>query len=163
MMDLCDPRGALFGVVKGLRADACSSAGVFHGLIEQRLKIQGYQVRREVEIFYFEDNGDECRGRIDLVIDGIPPLAVELDWTRPREKSVLKLLAFDGSRTIVLRNARVIPTLKAQATIEVTRELGIEVIEVLHEQGRVESHRTPRGVCQLAKGRMGGEKRRRNG
>lgn len=39
------------------------------------------------------------------MIGGQPQIAVELDWRTPRGRSISKLLAFDGLRVVVLREA----------------------------------------------------------
>ena len=76
-------------------------AHAFQGAATDALEAKGFKVMREAKIL---DRGDGRIGKIDMVIDGV--LAVELDHSRPRQKSVNKINAWDGPGLIYCRKTR---------------------------------------------------------
>jgi len=72
----------------------------FHDAVEFKLRSKGWLVVRE---FLVTSRGDGYRGRIDLVVFSPCHMAIELDWTKVREKSRFKLSLFEGLRFVILR------------------------------------------------------------
>lgn len=92
-------------VVETLEAAAPGpdDASVFHRYIERRFRDEGMDVEREVRIA----RGPTRSGRLDLVVSwpDIRKVAIEIDWLKPRFKSLQKLRNFAGYRIVVLRRA----------------------------------------------------------
>jgi hypothetical protein len=112
---LCDPSNLWmepFGLHCGdiLRSlpPGPDNAAIFQDYIEHHLRGMNYVVDREVPCLKMSGR----RGRIDLVAsysfehrgrDYKVRIGIELDWKRPRYRSLAKLRIFDGYRIIVLR------------------------------------------------------------
>lgn len=82
---------------------APEDAGAAHSLVSNTLKQLGFAVRDEYPV---ENRGDGRKGNVDVVAerDGFR-LAIEIDRSTPRKKSVIKLKAVaDCYRLILLRN-----------------------------------------------------------
>ena len=68
--------------------------------IANRLKENGYEIRLE---YYVENRGDEYGGRIDIIATNQhEKVAIEVDQSSPRIKSIFKLKSMDGYEKIVL-------------------------------------------------------------
>lgn len=100
--EIVEPRIRVIAeVVRAVHENDRADATGFHRVVEQALREHGLVVRREVEV----PGPDPGRvGRIDLVVDGEPPIAIELDRRTGKGRSIQKLLAFDGLRVLVLRD-----------------------------------------------------------
>jgi hypothetical protein len=84
--------GFIGWVIQYAPRHVCFDATSFHDYVEMWLKtVPGWVVHREWAV---EDVGDGTSGRIDLYISAPIPCAIELDWVRPRGKSIMKLLQF---------------------------------------------------------------------
>jgi hypothetical protein len=81
------------------------NATVFHGYIEQRIQDlwgSDLTVDREVKI----KRGPDKWGRLDLVVSESEcgfQAAIEIDWLKPRFRSLAKLRNFDGYWVVILR------------------------------------------------------------
>jgi hypothetical protein len=82
------------------------NASVFHKYLEAQLNRAGLHTTREVRC----PRGPTRSGRIDIVVTcENEQLAIEVDWLKPRFKSLQKLRLFEGYRVVVLRRAKTWP------------------------------------------------------
>lgn len=78
------------------------NASVFHRYLEEQLRRADLRTAREVR----SPRGPTRSGRIDIVVSHEDErLAIEVDWLKPRYKSLQKLRLFDGYRVVVLRRS----------------------------------------------------------
>lgn len=97
-----DPIGdKIADVLRGLDPGP-DDASVFQDYIEHHLQTAMCTVYREVRC----PRGPTKNGRIDLIAEcNGAMIALELDWTKPRFKSLAKLRNFRGYRIVVLRRS----------------------------------------------------------
>lgn len=97
-----DPIGdGIAGFLRGLQPGP-DDASLFHDYIEHHLKMAMCTVYREVSA----PRGPTRHGRIDLIAElNGAMMALELDWAKPRFKSLTKLRNFLGYRIVVFRRS----------------------------------------------------------
>lgn len=96
-----DTRTVLSTVLVNLTAEDRHSAKAFQDAMQQALEAFGCTVGREHRI---PDRGDGRAGAVDLVVHAPVKLALELDRTTPRQKSLdkLRVLAREGYAGVVV-------------------------------------------------------------
>lgn len=78
------------------------NASVFHKYLEEQLRRANIATVREVRV----PRGPTRTGRIDIVATREDEkVAIEVDWLKPRLKSLAKLRLFEGRRLVVLRRS----------------------------------------------------------
>ncbi len=100
LASLAPPWQEVLAAIEGL--GPFSAADEMHDAVDRLLREHNCEVSREFEV---SDRGDGRRGFVDLVAKyGDSLLAIELDRSSPRVKSVFKLRQIEAERVVVLRS-----------------------------------------------------------